>query len=517
MAKIPTFESGRTITSPAGTPRPSPAAAVRPSQAIVAAGRTIEQVGQVFQRARDLEQFTTAKTEITRRLGELQSGALNTEINSTDDFEKLVQDSQSQMNTIKGEVLANITNPEIRTKMGGAFDLDAISSMSAIKSNARKKWVTSMKVGMLENIDELKDLYVRAANPVHKQQALNDIREAIRNHVALGVIKTEAGREMLKEIEEDLPIADAENMIDLDPITARQMLQQKAFGVKSAEDREKLFKDIESSIKRNEAEAEFNANIRQNELQHEVTNDIINGEITSLSELDARRATLDPAYYEIAREYFLSDKKYTTADKAAEYVALVNQSDELDESDFGQVAKYRKNVIKAASNGSITEASMRRDLEEINSKYNSALRGIVETEFKDGKAVRGFWKKLFTFGEKPIPKEDQDEAMMLLDKRLREETQGKELTPDELTETANSIFREYVTAKHPDLLGTKQPVNNVKSIGKPTVQTTPPAPIVVNNPAPDRVRMESPTGEIFDVRVDQVNDALNKGWIIWQQ
>lgn len=529
MARIPTVESRVEITPRAPAVRRPVVAARRVGEEVIEAGKTLENIGAMYQRARDLNQYTKAGTEIDKRLLEIKGEAANTPIDFNEDFENIVKTSQEKIKKLRDDVLPKISNPEIRLKMGGAFDLSELKTLNSIKSEGRRRWEDMMEADFRGRIEAKKEIYIEEKNPVFKEIAKNDIIESINNHIELGIISKKEGLKRLTETLDVLPVLEAKNDMDRNPSGTRDALVNKEYGIKDAKIREGLIRDAGALEKRNIEEATRRLTIDKHKTEQRVATSIIDNNITSISQVDdlQRTGVVDAKFADVARSFVMSNKKINSKDLAMEYDKLIDEWDGLEMRDgetkkgLEEIARMRTSLIQAHSKGVITSATLKKRLKLLDDEYDDATEQIVTTEFKQGKEIRGFWKTLFTRGERGLGEEEQAEAMMFLDKELTNRLLEGKIPEGKVNEVAMNIFKKYLRAVAPEVLGLEEiPSGTIsretklKSLHTEPPKTRPERQILTK---PDTVVVQSPDGEIGSIPAENLDAAIEEGYVIWQK
>lgn len=529
MPRIPTFEAREEITVRGPEVRRPVRAARRVGEEITEAGKTLENIGAIFERARDLNQYTKAGTEIDRRLLEIRGNAANTAINSTEDFDNIVKTSQDEMRKLRDEVIPKISNPEIRLKMGGAFDLSELKTLNSIKGEGRKRWEDMMEADFRGRIEAKKEIYIEEKNPIFKEIAKNDIIESVNNHVELGVISKTEGLKRLKETLDVLPILEAKNDMDKNPSATRDALVNKEYGIKDSKVREGLIRDTVALEKRNIEEAKRKLTIDRHKSEQGVATAIIDNNITSISQIDdlQRIGSINAEFANVARDFVKSNKKINSKDLAMEYDKLIDEWDNLEMKDgetkkgLEEIARMRVSFIQAHSMGVITSTTLKNKLKLLDDEYDDATEQIVTTEFKQGKEIRGFWKTLFTRGERGLAEEEQAEAMMFLDKELTNRLLEGKIPEGKVNEVAMKIFKKYLQTIAPEILGLEEiPSGTISRESKlKALHTEPPKTKSERQilTKPDTVIVQSPDGEIGSVPAENLDAAIAEGYVIWQK
>lgn len=486
MPRIPTVESRAEITTRAPGARRPVVVARRVGEEITEAGKTLEGIGEMFSRVRDLEQFTKAKTEIGRRTLDVRNNAANTAINSIEDSDNIIKTSKEELRKIRDEVLPKISNPETRIKMGGAFDLSSLSILNSIKNDARKRWIKSEKESMIEHVDFLKKAYITVKDSTLKQITLDELKETINNHIELGVIDKTKGREFLKDTIEELPVLDAENMISEDPVLARALIGKDIIEIKDPQEKERLLKLAETTAERNKTEAKFNFNIKKNTEEQDAAEAIVSNNITSVSQIDELPRASEE-FKEVAKKLVLSKEKIDAKTIAIENEKLARQFDSLGldkdgniEKGFEELERYRINLIKAHGEGFISKSKMLEKLSQVRGAYTEDLGEIVSTKFKQRRDIRGFWNTLLTtfttftptlvrkergvlekIVEAELPEEAQAEAMNFLDDELTKVFEKGEIPEGKVSEVATDIFKKYIKTLYPEIAGMDDIPNSI--------------------------------------------------------
>lgn len=486
MARIPTVISRAEITPRAPAVRRPVAAARRVGEEIVAAGKTLENIGAMYERARDLNQYTKAGTEIDKRLLEIKGKAANTPINSTEDFDNIVKTSKEGFQKIRDEVLTKISNPETRLKMGGAFDISELKTLNSIKGEGRRRWEDMMKADAMGRFEALKEIYTEENRPEFKEIAKNEIKELMNNHIELGVFKKAPGLKLLRDTLDSLPILDAENMIEKDPVEARRMLIKNEFGDVGKE-KERLLKLADTTIKRNKQAAKNIFNFEKDAEEQAASNAIKDNNITTISQID-KLPRASESFKEAAKRLVLSKKKLTPVELSFEYTKLLRQRKALNidkdgniEKGLEEIARFRVNLINAWDKGVITESSYKNQLALVDDAYNEDTREIFKTKIRQSREITGFWESLFTVfttftpilkakgkgvieiieKEVGLPEQQQDDAMTFMDKELTNRLLEGEIPEGKVNEVATEIFKKYLRTIYPEMTGLPDIPNSI--------------------------------------------------------
>lgn len=479
MPRIPRIEARAEITPRAPAVRRPVAAARRVGEEVVAAGKTLENIGAIFGRARDLNQYTKAGTEIDKRLLEIRGEAANTAIESTEDFDNIIKTSQEKLRKLRDDVLPKISNPEIRLKIGGAFDLSELKTLNSIRSEGRKRWGDMMEADMRGRVSALQEIYIEEKDPTLKQLPLNDMKELINNHVELGIISKTEGLKRLKETLDVLPVLEAKNDMDKNPSRTRDALVNKEYGIKDAKIREGLIRDANALEKRNIEEAKRRLTIDKHQSEQGVATSIIENNITSISQIDdlQRTGVIDNEFANIARGFVKSNKKINSQDLAMGYKRLMDEWDNLEmrggetKKGLEEIARMRASLIQAHSGGIITTATLKEKLKLLDDEYDDATEEIVTTRFRQGREMRSFWGRALRMGvigaviagvkAERLPEEEQAEAMMFLDKELTKRLVEGDIPDGKVNEVAMDIFKKYLKTIHPEILGLDDVPNSI--------------------------------------------------------
>ncbi len=562
MPRIPTFKAREEITPRGPAVKQPVAGARRVGLGIVEAGKTLENIGAIFGRARDLEQYTNAKTNIAKRTFEVEANAINTEINNTEDLNNIIKTSKEDLQKIRDEELPKISNPETRLKIGGAFDLSELRTLNSIKSEGRRRWIDAMEVGRKRNIEIFTDMYKKTKDPIKKQTALNDIKESYANYTKMGVINKTKGFKELKETLEALPVLDAKYDMGIDPSGTRKALVNKEYGIKDSMVRDGLIKDTVALEKSNIAEAKRRLASKENDKKQEVAT-AINKNDMSISDIDKFQASgeIDEEFAEIARGFVKSDKKIDAVTIAIENGKLIREFKTLGLDKKGNVivgfkklAKYRNNVIKAATKGAITDSKMKEKLQEIEGAWSEDLGEIVGEKFRQKRTIGGFWqnslavlrrwdrkglemiqapfKKFGLLAEEKIPpqvlektvvaplsEEKQAEALTFLDDELTRVMEKGKISEKEVEDVARDIFFKYIEQQYPEILGLpempsgvisqKEPLEILKKGISPDLK-----PDVEIKRKPGLILMKNSQGDPGWVPIEQREDALKQGFTL---
>jgi hypothetical protein len=452
MPKIPTVRSRAEIVTRAPGVRQPVRAARRIGEGIIEAGKTLEGISEVFSRARDLQQYTRAGTEIDKKMLEIKGTAANTPINSTEDFENIIKTSTEELQKVKNDILPKISNPETRLKMEGAFDLSELRAMNAIKGEGRGRWVDMMKADAMGRLEALKEIYVEEPDPTLKKISVDGIKELINNHIEVGVFNKTQGQKLLKNTLESLPALDAENMIDKNPVLARELINKGLIEIKDPREKEKLLSLAETTIERNKTEAAFTFNIKQAQEEDEAANMIIEKSITSISQID-KLPRASEEFKATAKKLVLSKKKI---DPEVKLEALNEIEDDFyllditvkDKKEFSKTATlkdfaaYRIKLMNYAAEGLISEGDYKRWSKKMKAAFDTKLEGKINAGFiseKNANAFMRWWTK------KNVAKNKQLEAQVFLKNRLIEEIEKKpDMPANEIPDLTNQIIGEYL-------------------------------------------------------------------------
>lgn len=550
MPRIPRVESRAEITPRAPAVKQPVAAARRVGLGIIEAGKTLENIGAMYQRARDLNQYTNAKTDIATRTLEVENNAANTEINNTEDFNNVIKTSKEGLQKIKDDILPTISNPETRIKMGGSLDLSSLSTLNSIKRDGRRRWVDAMEANRKRNIEAFTNIYVETEDPIKKQTALNDIRESYTNHIKTGVINKTKGLKELKETLVALPVLDAENMIEKNPVEARRMLAKDEFGDVGKE-KEKLFKLADTTIERNKKKAKDVFNFKKDQTMQEAAEMIAKEEITSISQID-KLPRVSEEFKKAAKRLVLSKEKIDAKTIAVVNERLARQYDNLKldedgntEEGFEKLERYRINVMNAHDKGAVSKEKMLSKLKEVHGAYTEDLGEIVGVKFKQKRGIRSFWNSLLKstylipispvavpfvgakiskmiaerIVGKKLPEEAQAEAMDFLDDELTKVFDKGEIPEGKVDEVAVGIFEKYIKTQHPEILGLpempsgiisqEEPLEILKKGISPDLK-----PDIEIKRKPGLILMKNPQGDPGWVPIEQREDALKQGFTL---
>ena len=530
MPKIPRFQADVRITTQAPTPRLPVSTAGRTGLELANIGRDIRAMGEVIQQSTNLHQFTKAKTEIVKRMSEINARATSpdADFSTQKGFNNVIKESRQELEKTKGEVLSGVTDINTRLKLSGSFDLSALSMMNNNKKIGRQRLNAAMKNDLLNNVNTLTQQYIGTV-PENKGAIREEIVESINNHIELGVINENQGRKFLADTLESLPILDAENQISQDPLRARGMLARREFGITDETQREKLFKQAETIMKRNEKEARVQLARDSHKLKQRVFKDIIDNKVT-LSNIDdlfaEGRMTLEEA--DVAKSLIVSDKKVDpidvvkTAKKISDFFDTLgfDEEDQTVEVGLEKTARYRIMVIKAYKDGHMSKAKALAKLAEIDNAYDAEVRKseFFKAQYKNGKEVKGWWRQAFTIGEKGLSEEEQEKAAVFISDKLTEALLKGGIPQGKVQEFTKNMFEEYVRTNHRELLSLPEITSGTmdQKEGLKTITTHPdknvPERIVTTKP--NTVAVTSPDGQTGTVPEDKLEDALKAGFTL---
>lgn len=483
VSRIPLTRTEPTVTQPLISPGP----ARRAGEALAETGRALEQIGQAFTRVRNLEQFTRAKTEVAKTTLDIQNIAANIPINTNDDYDKVTKDSEEKLQEMKNKALELISDQETKIKMEGAVELSSLSALNSIKIGARRRLVGALEVNRQQNVDALTQTYINERDPIKKQKALSDIKESFLNHAAMGVLSKKDATDKLAKTLDALPSMDAENAINTDPLRAEQMLINNKFGVKDPDESLRLKKLARATFERNKKDAKHTFDKKKDRVEWDAAKAVVKNEITSIAQIDKLEFASEE-FKDSIKKLVLNDN-IDTVDLGLEYTKLLNEFKTLDldkdgdiEAGLEKLARYKISLIKAKDKKVISKSTYLNNLELINDPYNEATREVVKTRFRQGKEIRGFWKTLLKVSPlfispitapvaigklikgaigKRLPEDEQNEAMMFMDKELTKRMLEKEIPEDKVNEVAMDIFKKYLKTIHPEIVGLDDVPNSI--------------------------------------------------------
>lgn len=458
MPKIPQTISTR---SPSATPRPvsllrvSPEAAKRSvaepaelsAQFIKETSENIVFVAEKFQQAKNLQETSSAQVEAKKKILDLEMDA-----EESQDVWNIEDKFAEGMATVREETSNLVSDPESRLRFQTQFDLDAATKSYNVRRLARTKQLDVSRATMLDNLTELEKDYVNSASPQERKMTLDKINALIDNNVQLGIIAADKGAELKETLKIDLPITDAKNMMAIDPTLAREMLNQKKFGIADPTEREKLIKDAATLEKRNIEEAQWQLNLDNNALEQQVAKDIISGQVDNIKDLDDLEATghvFQPGYRAAAEKLIKSFKKIDPNMKARAFNEIVDDFYKLDISSTDKssaslkdFAKYRIKLMDMLSEGLITQGVYNTQVNKIESSFNDKLRDFADRGVELEKTTFDFFN-LWT--EIHIDKDQRDDAAMFLKQELIQYMQNNPTTPkDDIPVIANRILGRYM-------------------------------------------------------------------------
>jgi len=412
-------------------------------------GRGLQEIGKAlnitaegFQKAQKLSQVTEADTESRRRL----------------------------IPQIRDEVGKGISLPEARNRFNLEFDQTSLISDFNIRGTLRKRQISQMQANLEDNISEMGNSFATVATPDERDILKTKLFEKVDENVRTGVITAKSGQDRKERTLGEWQKARIDSDIEVNPHVALQQLQLGNKGLYKDVDatlRLQKEKTANSKINRNEAIAKRNQEFLFDEKESELANRVSTGDAT-LAEID--RAELNGVLGRsdgVRKEFATSARKLLTSSKAPEsidsaeryrelsqeFVNLgIEKKDDISNAPFGEIANFRNKVIEAQADGLITRSTAEKWIAFTTGTYNKQSQEIVKSKFKNGRVVNN----LIDFNSQRLPKEEQLEAFMFMDKRLNDILIAQDIPDDKIPEVAQKILKEWLVKKNPKILGLKE-------------------------------------------------------------
>ena len=302
-------------------------------------------------------------------------------------------------------------------------------------------------------LDALKDIYTEEPDPTLKKISEDGIKELINSHIEVGVFSKTQGLKLLKDTLASLPTLDAENMIDKNPVLARELLNKDLIEIKDPKEKEKLLKLAETTIERNKTEAAFSFNINQAKEEDEAATMIIDKEITSISQID-KLPRASEEFKATAKKLVLSNKKVDPATKLdalneieddfylLDIMVKKNKEEYSKTATLKDFADYRIKLMNYAAEGLISQGDYKRWAGKMKTAFDTKLEGRINAGFIAEKNAFAFFR---WWSKQNVAKAQRLEAQVFLKNRLTEEIEkNPDITGEEIPDLTNKIVGEYL-------------------------------------------------------------------------
>lgn len=222
------------------------------SDVLISLGKTGEQIGEALHRASVLAEKTKAQNFLDSQLREIQQRAANDNDLSTENLQKY----NDEIDQTVADASDIIKTPFDRTD----FELQSASKaniyQARIGSVFTQKKIDVGKAELDIFMENKRNEYVSAVNPMEKEQALIERDTKIKEAVEAGYLDPAQAKTMRHAEEKKWAVAQVDYDIDTDPYLAKKMLEQNAYEGLSKPEKTKLLKQTNAAIKARAIEME---------------------------------------------------------------------------------------------------------------------------------------------------------------------------------------------------------------------------------------------------------------------
>jgi ribosomal protein S20 len=476
MPTIPQYNRSAKLTTQAPSAKRDESFAGQTGQAIQGLGQALGQVAERMQKIQLLKETTKSK-----RFAENKMADLYMEAQKDPDVWDIAKYNK-KAKEIKSQALDMVSDPIARQQLTAQLDNKITQGKLKIFNLKYKQQMQDTAKETLGAMSDSFRIIKNAKDPKIIASEKAEAKRLLEELDATGLLTPTQYNAKKDYIEEDLEVERLENLARTDPQYVEDFIQSvkqnKSYDLPANKANEIL--ELAGTVKKYRLKKrDQERQIEANNIQDKWTNIMKEGELTEahLEELEEDRLN----YPEI-KSFIKEVEQSITNPKTVAAKTESNTLDELsteysnlfikasggdyvavDEDSFHDVAKFRRNVVKAYNKGQIPYGQMRKWLESSALSINEQTKEYALKKYKSiKKGIDNFswWSKNFVTDKDP----SQIKAI-LLERFLGEDptVDITQMTNEEIDKKTDKIIKEFLREEYPELMGQEDIPNAIRN------------------------------------------------------